>query len=103
MDIINPNNSHVLEVEGLQDADGNFVPGADVRVTLYENDGVTPVGGVTWPISCEYEGKLGMYSAEIPATAEVVDRGRYKMKVTAESAGKRYEVERIVYARDRYR
>lgn len=102
MDTLYLNNDHIIELDGLQDVNGDFVAGATVKATLYESDGVTEVGGVTWPLTLSYQGTRGNYAAELPASVAVVDKGRYKLNLSATSIGKRFEVTRIVVADMRY-
>lgn len=102
MDILYLNNDHLVGIEGLRDATGAQVAGAVAEATLYESDGVTEVLGVSWPITMAYKGQRGEYSGELPASVEVQDQGRYELKITAVSAGKRFEVTRAVKAERRY-
>lgn len=102
MDTLFLNNDHIIELDGLQDANGSFVAGASVQATLYESDGVTEVTGVAWPLTLTYQGQRGRYAGELPAAVGIVDKGRYKLKLEAVSIGKRYEVTRNVVAEVRY-
>lgn len=102
MDTLYLNNDHVIEIKGLQDAEGTFVSDAVVEATLYENDGETEVGGVSWPVTLGYQGTRGDYWGELSDSVGVVNRGRYKLKITAQSVGKRFEVTRTVVAEVRY-
>lgn len=102
MDTLFLNNDHIVELKGLQDANGDFVGGATVLATLYQSDGVTEVLGVSWPLVLNYQGARGTYRGELPASVAVEDKGRYKLKLEATSIGKRYEVIRAVVAEVRY-
>lgn len=102
MDILYVNNDHVIEIQGLRDADGTLIAGATASATLYEADGQTEVAGVTWPLPMTYTGAKGVYRAELPAAVAVVDGRRYRLKLTAEYVGKQFEVTRTVRAEERY-
>lgn len=102
MDTLYVNNDHVVEVRGLKDSSGSYIAGAVVQATLYENATSTEVAGVTWPVSLVYQGAMGRYVGELSRDVEVVEGGRYQLKVTAESVGKRFEVTRTVKVKRRY-
>lgn len=102
MDTLYINNDHIVEVRGLKDASGSYVAGAVVQATLYENGTQTEVAGVTWPVSLAYQGTVGRYVGELSRDVAVVEGGRYQLKVTAESVGKRFEATRTVKVKRRY-
>lgn len=102
MDILYVNNDHVIEIQGLRDADGTLIAGASASATLYEADGQTEVTGVTWPLALVYTGSRGVYRAELPAAVGVVDGRRYRLKLSAVYVGKTFEVTRTVRAEERY-
>lgn len=99
MDVLYVGNDHVVEVQGLRDADGKTIPSAAVEVTLYESDGATEVTGVTWPLVLTYEGSRGNYSGELSSSVGVTAGRRYTLKLTATYVSKTYEVFRTVKAR----
>jgi len=101
MDILYVNNDHLIELQGLRDSDGKLLSGAAAEATLYEADGVTEVGGQSWPLVLVYTGSLGTYRAALSAAVELVGNGRYKMKIKASYVGKVYEAVRTVNARVR--
>ena len=101
MDILYVNNDHLIELQGLRDSDGKLLSGAAAEATLYEADGVTEVGGQSWPLVLAYTGSLGTYRAALSAAVELVGNGRYKMKIKASYVGKVYEAVRTVNARVR--
>ena len=101
MDILFVNNDHLIELQGLRDSDGKLLSGAAAEATLYEADGVTEVGGQSWPLTLTYTGGLGTYRAALSAAVDLVGNGRYKMKIKASYVGKVYEVVRTVNARVR--
>lgn len=102
MDVLYVNNDHVVEIQGLRDVDGKLVPAATAEATLYESDGVTEVGGVSWPLTLTYTGNRGTYQGELSSLLEVTAGRRYEMKLTAVYVGKRFEVRRTVRAEERY-
>lgn len=103
MDVLYVNNDHVIEIQGLRDDSGNIVAGATAEATLYESDGVTEVPNQVWPLELIYTGSKGTYRGELSSAVGVSDAGRYKLKLTAEYVGKRFEVWRIVRVKTRYR
>jgi len=103
MDILYVNNDHIVEIQGLRDAEGRLVAGATAEATLYENDGETPVPGVSWPLSLTYTGDRGIYRGDLPPTLDVAAGKRYELLIRAEYAGRRYEVRRTVNVKERYR
>jgi hypothetical protein len=96
------NNDHVVELSGLKDVDGSFIADAIVQATLYENATDTEVAGVSWPITLQYQGSAGRYLGELSRDIDVVEGGRYQLKLTAESVGKQYEATRTVKVTRRY-
>lgn len=101
MDVLYLNNDHLVSIHSLRDAQGNAVAGATATATLYEADGTTEVQGVSWPITLVYQGHCGDYQGEVPASVTLVPGRRYKMKITAISVGKQFEVLRTVVAKIR--
>lgn len=102
MDTLYVNNDHILEISRLQDSDGALVTGAQAEGTLYESDGITEVSGVTWPLTLVYVPSDTVYRGELPAGLGLVAGRRYKLKLSAVSVGKRFEVTRNVRAEVRY-
>lgn len=102
MDTLYANNDHVIELQDLRDVDGTLITAATVTAILYEPDGVTEVAGVTWPITLDYTGARGTYRGEIPAGADVIPGGRYKLHISAVYGGKQYAVTRTVRVEERY-
>lgn len=102
MDVLYVNNDHVVEITRLRDVDGSLVIGATVQAVLYENGSDVEVPGVTWPLSLVYNADRQRYIGELSNALGVVHNGRYQMKLSAEYAGKRYEIVRIVQAKRRY-
>lgn len=98
MDRLYVNNDHVVEIQGLRDADGKLIAGASASATLYEADGVTEVAGITWPLALAYTGSRGVYRGELGAAVNVVAGRRYKLKLNAIYVGKTFEVVRTVVA-----
>lgn len=101
MDTLFVNNDHVIEIQALREADGTLVPSAVVEATLYLTDGVTPVPGVSWPLTLTYTGAKGTYRGELGAGVGVTAGSRYTMKLTAVYAGKQLAVTRTVRAEER--
>lgn len=99
MDVLYVGNDHVVEVQGLRDADGQVIPSASVQATLYESDKTTEVSGVSWPLVLTYEGSRGNYRGELSSNVGIVEGRRYAMKLTATYVDKTYEVYRTVKAR----
>jgi hypothetical protein len=102
MDVLYVNNDHVVEITRLRDAGGQLITGATVRAVLYENGSEVEVPGVAWPLSLVYDAGRQSYIGELSNAIGVVHNGRYQMKLSAEYAGKRYEVLRTVQAERRY-
>jgi hypothetical protein len=102
MDVLYVNNDHVVEITRLRDADGQLLTGATVQAVLYENGSDVEVAGVTWPLALVYDASRQSYIGELSNSVGVVHNGRYQMKLSAEYAGKRYEILRIVQAERRY-
>lgn len=102
MDVLYVNNDHVVEIQGLRDADGKALSAADVEATLYESDGETEVTGVAWPLPLLYQGPPGVYQGELTNAVAVVPGRRYVLKLSAVYVGKRFEATRHVRAEVRY-
>lgn len=67
----------------LKDENGNYITGATVEVTLYEADGSTEVGGISWPIVLDEGSEDGEYFGVIPSEAEIEAGERYFLDIKA--------------------
>lgn len=89
MDRIYIDNDHVVTLSSLVGADGEPVTVATVSMTLYESDGTTQVGGVSWPVPLTHDAS-GTYTGNLSASASVTQGKIYKVKVTATHNSRTY-------------
>lgn len=77
-------NDTVLQLSELQDeVSGSFLDGADVSVTVADEQG-NPVGGATWPMSLVHvAGSKGIYRTTLPYTLDLQPGRRYSAYAVA--------------------
>jgi hypothetical protein len=78
-----PGNTHWIQVFDLTRMDtGEFLDEATVEVTVYYCDSETAVSGETWPVELT-AGDDGYYSSTTSSEADIEDKEKYTVKVTA--------------------
>lgn len=79
----------LLEVDGLLDpTTGTYVNTATVRATMYEADGLTTVGGMTWPLTLSYvPTSNGDYNGLLEDGRELTEGNTYWLELTADAGG----------------
>jgi len=74
--------TNLVEELDLVDQLGQVQTGATMQATVYEADGATPIGGVSWPVLGVHSANPdGRYVAVLPSVMQLTEDAVYKIEV----------------------
>lgn len=84
----------------LKDINNYEITGATITVSVYQNDGQTEVGGVSWPLTFSEDGE-GEYHVILPASMEIEAGNYYIIQINVDTGASKSMWRKRVQARFR--